>query len=303
MNKLQFLRLSHNMFSGNIPIEITNLNNLQYLDLSSNNISGVIPLHLSNLTGMTQKKNHLASLYYAGQSGNESGFTFMVNQFEDVLSIITKGQQLIYGDGLAYYIGIDLSGNSLTGEIPLDITSLDALINLNLSSNHLSGKIPNKIGAMQSLESLDLSKNKIFGEIPASLSNLTSLSYLNLSYNDLSGSIPTGRQLDTLNADNPSIMYIGNSGLCGPPLQKSCSGNNMFTHASHRSNMQELDGMSFYLGLILGFVVGLWIVFCALLFKKTCRISYFRCVDRHYDKVYVFVALSWASLTRNSAAK
>ncbi|RCV09222.1 hypothetical protein SETIT_2G010100v2 [Setaria italica] len=302
VNELQFLRLSHNIFSGNIPVEITYLNHLQYLDLSSNNISGVIPWHISNLTGMTKKGLQTPGLY-AYPFGNETGYTTMVNQFEDVLSIITKGQQLKYGAGLAYYMGIDLSGNSLTGEIPSGITSLDALINLNLSSNYLSGKIPSKIGAMQSLESLDLSKNKIFGEIPVSLSNLTSLSYLNLSYNNLYGTIPRGRQLDTLNADNPSIMYIGNSGLCGPPLRKNCSGYDGYIHRDHRSNRQELDPMSFHLGAILGCVVGLWIVFCALLFKKTWRVSYFRLVDKLYDKVYVFAALSWASLSRNSDAE
>ncbi|CAL5091992.1 unnamed protein product [Urochloa decumbens] len=300
---LHFLRLNHNMFSGNIPIEITNLNHLQCLDLSNNNISGVIPWHLSNLTGMTKNNDFMELYYYADQSENETISTDEVNQFEDVLPIITKGQQLKYGRGLAYYMGIDLSGNSLTGEIPSDITSLDALINLNLSSNCLSGKMPSKIGAMQSMESLDLSKNKIFGEIPASLSNLTSLSSLNLSYNNLSGRIPTGRQLDTLNADNPSSMYIGNTGLCGPPLEKNCSGNNTFIHGNQRSNMQELYPMSFYLGLILGFVAGLWIVFCVLLFNKTWRISYFWLIDKLCDKVYVFVALRWARLSRNSAAK
>jgi Leucine-rich repeat (LRR) protein len=296
---LKLLRLSHNIFSGNIPTEITKLNNLQYLDLSSNNISGVIPWVLSNLTGMTSK-GYQPSGNEGSQIGNDSATT--VSQFEDVMLIITKGQQLRYGEGSAYFVGIDLSGNSLTGEIPSDVTSLDALISLNLSSNYLSGKIPNKIGSMLSLESLDLSKNKIFGEIPASLSNLTSLSYLNLSYNNLSGSIPTGRQLDTLNADNPSIMYIGNSGLCGPPLKKNCSGNDVYVHGNHRSNRQELDSMPFHLGLMLGFTVGLWVVFCALLFKKTWRISYFQIFDKLHDKVYVFVALRWASLTRSSVA-
>ena len=173
---------------------------------------------------------------------------------------------------------------------------------------------------MQSLESLDISKNKMFGKIPVSLSDLTILSYLNLSNNNLSGRIPTGRQLDTLSTDNPSLMYIGNSGLCGPPLQKNCSGNDKSIrpplqnnssgndksiHGNHRnrSSKRELNPMSFYHGIIWGFVVGLWMVPCALLLNNTCRISYFRLLDKIYEKVYVFVVLSWAKLTRNSAAK
>jgi hypothetical protein len=151
---------------------------------------------------------------------------------------------------------------------------LDALISLNLSSNHLSGKIPNKIGALRSLESLDLSENKLSGEIPSSLSNLTSLSYLNLSYNSLSGRIPSGRQLDTLNPDNPSSIYIGNSALCGPPLLTNCSGIGLLAHDYPRTNRKEHGPMSFYLGLVLGLMVGIGMVFWALFFKKTWRIAY-----------------------------
>ncbi|WVZ54151.1 hypothetical protein U9M48_005001 [Paspalum notatum var. saurae] len=210
-------------------------------------------------------------------------------QFEEHLLIYTKG--------------IDLSDNSLSGEIPSHITSLDALINLNLSSNNLRGKIPSKIGAMKSLESLDLSENKLFGEIPSSLSNLTYLSYMNLSYNNLSGRIPSGRQLDTLNADNPSLMYIGNTGLCGPPLQKMCSRNGSFIHGNGTSYRQETEPLSFYLGLLLGLVVGLWMVFCALLFKKAWMIGYFRLFDKCYDTIYVLVVLMWARLPRNAAVE
>lgn len=245
LTKLQFLRLSHNAFSGNIPAEITNLRDLQYLDLSSNNLSSVIPWHLSSLTAMTLNGSRLLSGMAMGPlpDGDPqfSGETMPITgQFGEIMPIIMKGQLLRYGHTLAYFISIDLSGNSLTGEIPLDITSLDALINLNLSSNRLTGKIPHKIGALQSLESFDLSKNYLSGEIPPALSNLTSLSYLNLSYNSFSGRIPSGRQLDTLSVDNPSLMYIGNDGLCGPPLQKNCSsGNDTPTDGYHRNNKHE----------------------------------------------------------------
>jgi Leucine-rich repeat (LRR) protein len=307
MSNLQFLRLSHNTFSGNIPDEITNLRFLQYLDLSSNNLSSVIPRHLSNLTAMTLKGS--GSLFGSamtlpdGEGNNVIGDIPVSGQFGEIISIITKGQQLKYGKVLGYFVSIDFSGNSLTGDIPSGITSLDALINLNLSSNRLHGNIPNKIGSMRSLESLDLSKNKFFGEIPSSLSNLTSLSYLNLSYNNLSGRIPSGRQLDTLNADNPSLMYIGNSGLCGPPLQNNCSRNDNIIHGSNRSSTQEHEWVPFYLGLVLGLVVGLWMVFCALLFKKTWRIVYFQSIDKLYDRIYVFVVVKWRLLTRKADAE
>ncbi|CAL5011105.1 unnamed protein product [Urochloa decumbens] len=300
LKSLQFLQLRNNAFSGNIPANITYLSSLQYLDISGNNLSGVIPRYLSNMTGMIMKGYR--PLYFNYDSyytvPNDDMVLNTISYIEEILPITTKGQQLRYGNGLAYFVGIDLSGNSLTGEIPSDITSLDALINWNLSSNFLSGKIPDDIGGLESLESLDLSMNKLLGEIPSSLSNLTSLSYLNLSYNSLSGRIPTGHQLDTLNTDNPSSMYTGNSGLCGPPLQTVCSESGVLVHGYPRNNSVELEPMSFYLGLLLGFVVGLWMVCCALLFLKTWRIAYFLLFDTLCDRISVFAVLNWACLTR-----
>ncbi|GJN35309.1 hypothetical protein PR202_gb24064 [Eleusine coracana subsp. coracana] len=301
LSNLHFLRLSHNTFSGNIPEEITSLSYLRYLDLSGNNLSSVIPRNLTNLTAMTLKDRRLIVGFVKElPDGDVDGSKFVntYGQFGEIISLITKGQQLRYGKGLADFVSIDMSGNSLTGEIPSGITSLDALISLNLSSNNLFGDITKNIGAMRSLESLDLSKNKLFGEIPSSISNLTSLSYLNLSYNNLSGQIPLGRQLDTLSADKPSLMYIGNSGLCGPPLQNSCSGNENVIHGNYRSSRPELEPMSFDLGFVLGLVMGLWMVFCALLFKKTWRIAYFQSIDKLNDRTYVFVVVKWTFLTR-----
>jgi Leucine-rich repeat (LRR) protein len=135
--------------------------------------------------------------------------------------------------------GIDLSLNRLAGAIPDEITSLSLLTNINLSSNHLSAQIPKNIGSMKSLESLDVSKNNLSGEIQPSLSDLTYLSYLDVSYNNLTGTIPSGRQLDTLYTENPS-MYYGNSGLCGPPLQRNCSGSGTLEHG-HGNNQHESE--------------------------------------------------------------
>ncbi|KAE8768780.1 LRR receptor-like serine/threonine-protein kinase FLS2 [Hordeum vulgare] len=301
---LRFLLLSHNALSGIIPVEITNLGDLQFLDLSGNNFSGAIPWHLSNLTFMVKLQEEIMDMFDGildfKSSTDLKGLTTGAGYLRQILSVITKGQQLIYGRTIAYFRNIDLSCNSLSGEIPTDITLLAELMNLNLSSNQLSGKIPNMIGDMHSLESLDLSKNKLSGEIPSGLSNLTSLSYLNLSFNSLSGSIPSGPQLDTLNLDNPSLMYIGNNGLCGPPVHKNCSGNDPSIHGDLESSKEEFDPLTIYFGLVLGFVVGLWMVFCALLFKKRWRIAYFRLFDEAYNRVYVFVVVKWVKLRKEN---
>ncbi|KAF2922734.1 hypothetical protein DAI22_07g136000 [Oryza sativa Japonica Group] len=183
--------------------------------------------------------------------------------YEGSISSFTKSQELHYTfSNYNLVVLLDLSGNSLTGQIPEEISLLLGLKSLNLSGNHLGGKIPNTIGDLKGLESLDLSRNRLSGEIPSSLSELTSFSWLNLSYNNLSGRIPSGHQLQTLN--DQEYIYIGNPGLCGPPLRKNCA---------MRGRHDEVDDVSddlavLYLGMSIGFVVSLWLVFCTLLFRK-----------------------------------
>ncbi|KAI4974204.1 hypothetical protein ZWY2020_047484 [Hordeum vulgare] len=287
--ELRFLRLNQNMFLGEIPTTISNLSRLHHLNLAGNGLSGAIPWHLSNVIAMTGKyvKDAMIDSYpYDGHSYMFSTYNFS--------SVVVKGHELNYGIGILDLVSIDLSFNQLTGKIPEEIASLDALINLNLSWNQLSGKIPNKLGALRALESLDLSRNTLSGRIPSSLSDLTYLSYLDLSDNNLSGRIPSGGQLDTLYTQEPS-MYNGNSSLCGPPLLNSCPGKDVAKQDDQKANAHSFEPMTFYFGLTLGFILGLWVVFCVLLFKRAWRIAYFRLVDQTYDQMYVFTVLTWKS--------
>ncbi|CAM0877841.1 unnamed protein product [Alopecurus aequalis] len=278
---LRILKLSHNMFSQSIPAILTNLTSLFHLDLAGNSLSGGIPRQLSRLTGFTKM----------------DGQTFEPSFLN--VTVITKGQELYYNDGpLDKMITIDLSSNFLTGEIPKEIYTLDAVISLNLSWNELTGRISEKIGVIASLESLDLSNNKLCGEIPASLSNLTYLSSLDLAYNDLTGRIPSGGQLDTLYLEHTS-MYDGNSGLCGPPLHKNCSSKEAPRHDVKKTSDRYSDPLFFYFGIGIGFLIGLWMVLCAMLFKKTWRFSYFRLVD----KVTIKCMCWWLSLGKKIARK
>uniref|UniRef100_I1PIE9 non-specific serine/threonine protein kinase n=1 Tax=Oryza glaberrima TaxID=4538 RepID=I1PIE9_ORYGL len=282
-NKLEFLQLKHNMFSGSIPDSITNLGKLSHLDLASNGLSGPLPQHLSNLTGMMI--NHDTTKYEERLSGCD--YKSFVNM---------KGQELQYNQEKVTVVTIDLSSNFLTGVIPEGIVSLDGIINLNLSWNNLNGKIPYMIGAIKSLESLDLSKNNLYGEIPQSLSDLTYLSYLNLSYNNLTGRVPSGTQLCSL-YDQNHHLYDGNDGLCGPPLQKSCYKYDASKQGYQIRSKQGFHIGSFSIGVTVGFMAGLWVVFYILLFKKSWRIAYFCFLDNMYDEVYVKVIVVWAKLT------
>jgi Leucine-rich repeat (LRR) protein len=293
--ELIILQLNDNMFSGSIPSTITRLKGLTQLNLAGNSISGPLPLNLSNLRGMT--KEHIWDL----PGSFPVNLTTPRTQRTVNLSVITKGQERYYKDDNLYnMVSIDLSSNRLSGILPEELASLDGLVNLNLSRNQLSGKIPNSIGGMQSLESLDLSENKISGEIPQSLSTITYLGYLDLSYNNLTGRIPSGGQLDTLYAQYP-LMYNGNRGLCGHPLVQNCSSSSEPKHGDHERNVHDSKVLSFSIGLSVGYVVGLWVVFCVILFKHPWRVAYFCLIDKAFDNVYVFVFVTWARWAKGSS--
>lgn len=290
---LAFLRLRSNMFYGHIPVELTKLANLQYLDLAYNNISGSLPESFVNFKGMavTRDYDHNDKIPDPFASGMAFGDNEMMD-FTDNFDVVTKDQEQLYTGEIIYMVNLDLSCNNIIGQIPEEIGTLVALKNLNLSRNAFSGNIPDKIGALLQVESLDLSHNELSGEIPNGLSALASLSHLNLSYNNLSGKIPSGNQLQTLD-DQPSI-YIGNPGLCGPPLSKSCSQTEPVPFVQ-KDQEDENEKVFFFLAIGIGYVLGIWTILCIFLFQRKWRAICFSFYDSMYDRVYVQVAVTWVS--------
>jgi Leucine-rich repeat (LRR) protein len=287
LSSLAFLRLRSNMFFGHIPVELMKLVNLQYLDLACNNISGSIPRSIVNCTSMSQTKDNSDDLLYAFFSGGIYVQYDLLN-YTEYLTVLTKGQERLYTGEIVYMVNLDLSCNNLTGEIPAEISTLVALKSLNLSWNNFNRKIPENIGALMQVESIDLSHNELSDEIPSTLSALTSLSHLNLSYNNLSGRIPNGNQLQTL--EDPASIYIGNPGLCGPPLSQKCL-SQPEPAPEHHEDASD-DAVSFFIATGSGYVMGLWVVFCTFLFKRKWRASWFSV----YDRAYMQVAVTCASL-------
>ena len=163
---------------------------------------------------------------------------------------------------------------------------LTQLGSLNLSRNHLMGKIPSNIDSMKNLESLDLSYNNLSGEIPAAISDLSFLSFLILSYDDLIGQIPLGIQVETLDA----WSYAGNPKLYGRPLTKHFSKDVNPDEAKHggaNGSQNEL----LYLGIGVGYIVGLNGFWYSLILNRAWRHKYFRILDHILDWLYLFVAL------------
>ncbi|MED6126627.1 hypothetical protein PIB30_080269 [Stylosanthes scabra] len=203
-------------------------------------------------------------------------------------------------------IGIHLPGIGLKGLIPSKtIGKLDALITLSLHSNGLRGNLPSDIFSIPSLQYVHLQHNNFSGPIPSFVSpklvvfdvsfnnfsgsipptfqnlrrlvwlylqknsisgvipefNLPMLKFLNLSYNNLNGSVP-----DSIK-QFPYTSFVGNSHLCGPPLNHcsaispslSPSSTPVYQPLSPETNQNQkatTSNKSFGIATILALVIG-----------------------------------------------
>ncbi|PPD91811.1 hypothetical protein GOBAR_DD11218 [Gossypium barbadense] len=279
LSTLMILSLRSNNFDGQIPHKICDLQYLQNLDLSRNNILGAIPKCFSNLSAMANRS------YDNNYSYDWGGTTTLI--YLSAL-LVLKGREDEYSSILGLVTNMDLSANSLTGEIPKEIGILVELRSLNLSGNLLTGNIPDKIGNMELMESLDLSMNQLNGEIPPSFSNLNFLNHFNVSYNNLTGQIPTSTQLQSFE----NFSYMGNY-LCGPPLTKNCSTKGLPTDVANNGSSSEGSKVNWlYVSIVLGFIMGFWGVVAPLFFIRSWRHAYYRKLDHVGRKLYVY----WATI-------
>ncbi|KAK7391298.1 hypothetical protein VNO78_19712 [Psophocarpus tetragonolobus] len=269
------LELRSNQFSGNIPTQLCQLHSLMVISLASNRLSGPIPNCLHNITAML---SNYSAAHKVGFTLNFPGFSV---DLSCSIPMLIKGNELPYFNVMN---AIDLSSNNLSGSVPLEIYMLTGLQSLNLSHNHLVGTIPQEIGNLLQLEAIDLSANNFSGVIPESMSALNYLSALNLSFNNFMGKIPSGTQLGATN-----ISYMGNPHLCGAPLTKICPPDEKSNNTKLIGHVDDDDKLEvyswFYMGLGMGFVVGFWGVFGAILFNRRCRHAYFKFVHRMYHFV------------------
>ncbi|KAJ9561050.1 hypothetical protein OSB04_006210 [Centaurea solstitialis] len=212
LSNLRILILRNNNFSGPIPKQLCQLSDVSLIDLSSNSLSGSIPSCLYNII----KPFYPTFIEEMSDQGSEYGYKYesvlykvpmlssllVDREVAEEVQFTTKSLSYLYkGHLLDLMVGLDLSCNRLTGEIPEELGLLNQIHALNLSHNQLYGRIPVNFSNLANIESLDLSSNHLSGEVPSGLIQLHYLSTFNVSYNNLSG--------------NPL--------LCGPPLEKKCT--------------------------------------------------------------------------------
>ncbi|XP_059429285.1 receptor-like protein 35 [Corylus avellana] len=206
LTQLVFLGLSYNNFHGSIPDSIASLTQLVILDLSYNNFTGSIPgsigsltqlvsldLSYNNFTGsISGSIGSLTQLLYVFLSNNNfNGSIPNFGMFKNLTSLLLGNNHLsgqinsTQWEELLNLDSLDLSGNSLNGNIPISLFPLPSWQELDLSHNQFSGSLDlTVIQNVKSISELDLSYNNLlveFNSFNISLTSFPQLSYLGLA--------------------------------------------------------------------------------------------------------------------------
>uniref|UniRef100_A0A0D9Y3K7 non-specific serine/threonine protein kinase n=1 Tax=Oryza glumipatula TaxID=40148 RepID=A0A0D9Y3K7_9ORYZ len=249
--RLQVLVLKSNKFFGQVAPSVgedssCEFPSLRILDLASNKFSGTLSeewfTRLKSM--MIDSVNGTSVMEYKGDKKR-------VYQVTTVLTY--KGSTMRIDKILRTFVFIDVSNNAFHGSVPKAIGELVLLNTLNMSHNSLTGLVPTQLSHLNQMEALDLSSNELSGVIPQELASLHFLTTLNLSYNRLVGRIPESTQFSTFLNNS----FLGNDGLCGPPLSKGCDNMTLNVTLSDRKSIDIVLFLFSGLGFGLGFAIAI----------------------------------------------
>ncbi|CAL5422736.1 unnamed protein product [Camellia sinensis] len=192
---IKWLNIWGNQLSGSIPFSLSNASKLEFIDLSTTKFSPGVAVNFGNLknlfwldlyedglgTGDANDLNFISTLVNCSKLRKLS---LDFNNFGGVLpnSLVNLSIQLQ---------SLSMSGNQISGNIPIDFGNLVSLNSVDMSNNRLTGTIPTSIGKLHKIQELGIGKNKLSGEIPSSIGNWTLLNKLWLEENDFQGNIPS----------------------------------------------------------------------------------------------------------------
>ncbi|KAG6696837.1 hypothetical protein I3842_09G168900 [Carya illinoinensis] len=161
--KLSSLIMSNNQLHGNLPdFSSSKLDEFAFIDLSANLFDGSIPHFPSNVSLLDLSNN----------------------RFSGPISFLCELNTLMLLESL------NLSNNTLSGELPDCWTYVRDLRVLDLSNNNFYGQILDSMGSLVSVRQLHLSNNAFVGKIPTSLKKCSKLKTIDVGANNLSGMVP-----------------------------------------------------------------------------------------------------------------
>ena len=210
--RLTDLWLHGNRLIGPAPPSVAALPELVVLRLDDDDVAGELPAP-DRVRSRVLDRNWLCQSLPAGLSRLHDDCATLLDardmlagdvelNWSDAVPIaywrgVTVGLPASAGDAAERLrvIALDLSHTGLNGQIPAELSALDALAVLRLDHNRLVGSIPPELGALSGLRTLNLENNALTGAIPEELGTLQELVSLRLGNNALIG---LTRQFTTL---------------------------------------------------------------------------------------------------------
>ncbi|KAM5555041.1 receptor-like protein 7 [Rosa sericea] len=238
---LRYLNLSHNYYSGQIPIEISRLRRLEVLDFS-NFRHFAIPYNIGspNLYMLVHNLT-LRELYLDGVQISEQGSEWCraISSLPNlrVLSMSSCNLSGPFLESLAKLQSLSvirLDGNNISAPVPGFFANFSNLSVLSLQTCGLHGTFPKEIFQLPSLQSIDLSGNdQLDGSLPE-FPRDGSLQHLDLSGTKFSGLLPNSIG----NLKKLSIIDIHDCKFTGP-IPKSMTNLTQLVSLSMSGNKLE----------------------------------------------------------------
>ncbi|KAD5508780.1 hypothetical protein E3N88_16483 [Mikania micrantha] len=258
---LEYLDLSNNILSGQIPDCLWNFRELKVLNLGHNNLFGRIPVSVESLI-----KLEVLYLYK--------------NEFSGELPVSLKNCT-----NLNF---LNLGANNFSGNVPVWIgENLSRLYVLSLRSNNFFGTIPLPLCQLVNLQLLDLSKNALSGSIPSCLNNLTTM----VQEGFVSTQIVHLFSIPWKGLCGPPITKncVGDKESKVQP-----------TLDENEGDGEDIDELQrwYYIGGGIGFVTGFCVACGTLILSHHMRHAFFHFLNFLKDWIYVKVMVFVAKLQR-----
>ncbi|KAK9167509.1 hypothetical protein Scep_002700 [Stephania cephalantha] len=188
---LQNLNLAFNDFnSSSIPAAFSHLRRLTHLNLSAASFSGQIPLEITQLKRLVSLD--LSFLHLEVSSPNT--LRALISNFSSMKELHMDSMDLTIGPAEDWFRAIGSAElhnlqNAFTGPLPSLESPSKTFRWLDLSFNRFTGSIPASYANNRLLRALKLSNNLLTGTVPSSLFNLLFLETILLDGNHLTGEL------------------------------------------------------------------------------------------------------------------